>query len=53
MAGVGAISVRSVASPFRLTDGEGGTVEDGPAPTGLVLRDDGGAGTVQHVDLAI
>ncbi len=51
-AGVGAISVRSVASPFRLTDGEGGTVGQVRA-TGLVLRDDGGAGTVQHVDLAI
>lgn len=51
-AGVGAISVRPVESPFRLTDGTDRTVGQ-IRSTGLVLRDDGGAGTVQHVDLVI
>ncbi len=43
-AGVGALSTQAVATPFELP---GGRV----AQTALYLREDGSAGTVQHVDL--
>jgi hypothetical protein len=49
-AGVGAISTRSVATPFQL-NGAGGQAQGSVAETGLFLREDGTAGTVQHVDL--
>ena len=59
-AGVGAISVRSVASPFTITGGTGGTGGTGASTvlgrvqsTGMVVRADGGVGAVQHVDLVV
>ena len=48
-AGVGALSTRAVATPYALT--AGGAVAGRIAETGLFLREDGSAGTVQHVDL--
>jgi len=48
-AGVGAIYTGAAATPFDLRDG--GAVVGGVAETGLFLREDGSAGTVQHVDL--
>ena len=53
-AGVGAISVRSVDSPFTITDGaNGSTVLGQVRSTGMVVRADGGVGAVQHVDLVV
>lgn len=49
-AGVGAISTRSAATRFDVRDA-GGAVQATIARTGLYLREDGTAGTVQHVDL--
>jgi hypothetical protein len=48
-AGVGALSTRAVATPFALT--AGGVLQGRVAETALFLREDGTAGTVQHVDL--
>ncbi len=48
-AGVGAIFTGAAATPFDLKDG--GAVVGSVAETGLFLREDGTAGTVQHVDL--
>ncbi len=47
---VGAIYTRAAATPFELPDGAG-VVRAAVAETGLFLREDGSAGTVQHVDL--
>lgn len=53
-AGVGAISVRSVDSPFTITGGaDGSTVLGQVQSTGMVVRADGGVGSVQHVDLVV
>ncbi len=57
-AGVGAISVRSVASPFTITapgtsGGGGQSVLGRVQSTGMVVRADGGVGAVQHVDLVV
>jgi hypothetical protein len=49
-AGVGAIYARAAATPFELRDGAG-AAQASVAQTGVYLREDGGAGTVQHVDL--
>jgi len=48
-AGVGAIYTGSAATPFDLK--AGGATVGSVAETGLFLREDGTAGTVQHVDL--
>jgi hypothetical protein len=51
-AGVGALYTAAVATPFDLRTAEGrllGRV----AQTGLFLREDGTAGTIQHVDLTV
>ena len=50
-AGVGAIGLASVASPFLVADGGAGIAQ--VRSTGMVLMDDGSAGTVQHVDLLL
>jgi len=47
---VGAIYTGAVATPFDLTSA-GGALQGSVAQTGLFLREDGTAGTVQHVDL--
>jgi hypothetical protein len=47
---VGAIYTRAAATPFEVRDGTG-AVQAAVAETGLFLREDGSAGTVQHVDL--
>lgn len=49
-ANVGAIYARSAATPFDLKDASG-ALQASVAETGLFLREDGSAGTVQHVDL--
>jgi hypothetical protein len=48
-AGVGAIYAGSAATPFEVR--AGGAAVAAVAETGLFLREDGRAGTVQHVDL--
>ena len=48
-AGVGAIGLRSIASPFGVRDGAELVGE--VRATGLVLRSDGAPATAQHVDL--
>lgn len=51
-AGVGAIYARAAVTPFEVKDAAGaaqGTVVE----SGVFLREDGSAGTVQHVDLAM
>lgn len=48
-AGVGAIAVQNVNTPFTVTSA--GQAQGTVARTGVYLREDGGAGTVQHVDL--
>lgn len=50
-ANVGAIYTGSVATPFELKDGA--RTQGSVAETGLYLREDGTAGTVQHVDLVV
>ena len=47
--GVGAIAVASVATPFTMKSG--GVAEAELAATGVFLKESGGVGTVQHVDL--
>jgi hypothetical protein len=49
-AGVGAIYTRAAATAFDVKDDAGAT-QASVAQTGLFLREDGTAGTVQHVDL--
>lgn len=51
-AGVGAIYARAAATPFEVRDA-GGAAQASVAETGLFLREDGTAGTVQHVDLVV
>jgi hypothetical protein len=51
-AGVGAISVRAVATPFTLGRSDA-TAEGYVRSTGLWLGEDGSAHTVQHVDLVV
>ena len=51
--GIGAIATRSVASPFLLNEPDGRTPIGEVRATGLALRDDGGAASVQQVDLAL
>ena len=46
---VGAIAVASVATPFTVKDGQ--TTQAELAATGVFLKESGGVGTVQHVDL--
>jgi len=48
-AGVGALYTGSAATPFQVKSG--GLTVASVAETGLFLREDGTAGTVQHVDL--
>ena len=51
-AGVGAISLAQVATPFELRDGENrsrGEVRS----SGVYLRENGSAGTIQQIDLSI
>jgi hypothetical protein len=52
-AGVAAISVRSIASPFRITSDDGHRTLGQVQATGMVVRGDGGVGSIQHVDLAV
>jgi hypothetical protein len=47
--GVGAIAVASLATPFTMKSG--GVAEAELAATGVFLKESGGVGTVQHVDL--
>jgi hypothetical protein len=49
-AGVGALYTGAVATPFDLKSSSG-ALQASVAQTGLFLREDGTAGTVQHVDL--
>lgn len=51
-AGVGAIGLGRVATPFELRLGNGDSGGQ-IGQTGLFLRNDGRAGTIQHLDLAI
>jgi hypothetical protein len=50
--GVGAIYLGNVASAFDINDGQNnslGTVQS----TGIFLKENGGAGTIQHIDLTV
>ena len=47
---VGAIYLANVASPFELRDDEG-EVAGELRSTGIYVKEDGGAGTIQQVDL--
>ncbi len=49
-ADVGALYTGSAATPFEVK-GAGGQAQGSVAATGLFLREDGSAGTLQHVDL--
>ncbi|SDB04218.1 hypothetical protein [Butyrivibrio sp. INlla16] len=51
-AGVGAIFLGSEDTEFTL-DGEDGVLDGKVRKTGIFLKEDGTAGTIQHVDLAI
>jgi hypothetical protein len=50
-AGVGAIALQNVSTPFSVT--AAGQTQGTVARTGVYLREDGGVGTVQHVDLTV
>lgn len=50
--GVGAVYVGHLEAPFRITDGANRTLGQ-VRGVGLYLKEDGGAGTVQQVDLAV
>lgn len=50
--GVGAIYLGHITSPFSLKDAGNNTLGQ-ISRTGIFLREDGSAGTIQHVDLAI
>ncbi len=50
--GVGALYLDSVATPFSLTDSENRLLAQIRA-SGVYLREDGGVGTLQQVDLAV
>jgi hypothetical protein len=50
-AGVGAIALQNVSTPFAVT--AAGQIQGTVARTGIYLREDGGVGTVQHVDLTV
>jgi hypothetical protein len=50
--GVGAIYLGNVASPFQLKTADGALLGQ-VAATGVFLREDGSAGTVQKIDLAV
>lgn len=52
MAGVGAIYLGHVASPFTMKDAENNTLGQ-IRQSGIFLFENGTAGTIQHVDLAI
>ncbi len=49
--GIGAIYLNAVDSPFRITDTDNETLGQVRA-TSVYLKEDGGAGTVQQIDLA-
>lgn len=51
-AGIGAIYLGRVETPFKLT-GDGNETLGQVRSTGLFLREDGGAGTVQQIDLKV
>ena len=51
-AGVGAIALAHVTTPFALKDGSNSTLGD-IRSTGIYLQEDGTAGTVQQVDLSV
>lgn len=51
-AGVGALSTAAAATPFELR-GASGAVRAQVAATGVYLREDGGAGALEHVDLVV
>ena len=51
-AGVGAIYLGNVSSPFSLKDAGNNTLGQ-ISRTGIFLNEDGTAGTIQHVDLVI
>ena len=50
--GIGAIYLGNVASPFQLKTSDGAPLGQ-VAATGVFLREDGSAGTVQKIDLAV
>jgi len=50
--GVGALYLDAVATPFSLTDSENRLLAEIRA-SGVYLREDGGVGTLQQVDLAV
>lgn len=51
--GIGAISLQSLATPFELKDLATNQTYGQIASTSVFLREDGGAGTVQRIDLAV
>ncbi len=51
-AGIGAISVGHVATPYTFKDGQNAAVADLQS-SGVFLKEDGTAGTVQQVDLVV
>jgi len=51
-AGVGAIFVQHVSTPFTLADGQG-DVQGQLAASSIYLKEDGGVGTVQELDLVV
>ena len=48
----GAISLAHVATPFSLT-GDAGELQGKLAASSIYLEEDGGAGTVQELDLVV
>ena len=50
--GAGALYLESVTTPFSLTDSENRLLAQIRA-SGVYLREDGGVGTLQQVDLAV
>jgi hypothetical protein len=52
-AGVGAISLASISSPFRITAGAADVTVGQVRATGLVAMEDGLVASIQHVDLAV
>lgn len=51
-AGIGAVGLARIATPFDLKDGQNRSLAE-IRSSGLYLREDGGAGTVQQIDLSV
>lgn len=52
-AGVGAVSTRGVSTPFSMMDGLTGALAARVSSTGVFLREDGTAGTIQQIDVRV